>query len=42
MNLKIALSISEELSWNFHGYCLESVGCFRQDGHFYYIDPANP
>ena len=34
--------ISEELSWNFDGDCIESVDCFRQDDHFYYINPANP
>jgi len=32
----------EELSWNFDGNCNESVDCFQQDGHFYYINPANP
>jgi hypothetical protein len=30
------------LSWNFEGDCIESVDCFWQDRHFYYIDPANP
>ena len=33
---------SEELSWNFDGGCIDSVDCFWQDSHFYYIDPANP
>ena len=33
---------SEELSWNFDGDCFESVDCFRQGSHFYYINPANP
>ena len=42
MNLQIALSKSEELFWNFEGDCIESVGCFRQDSNFYYINPANP
>ena len=32
----------EELSWNFDGDCVESVDCFWQGGHFYYINPANP
>ena len=35
-------SNSEELSWNFDGDCIESVDCFQQDGHFYFINPANP
>jgi hypothetical protein len=30
------------LSWNFDGDCIESVDCFWQDSHFYYVDPANP
>jgi hypothetical protein len=34
--------LSEELSWNFDGDCIESVDCFQQDSHFYYINPANP
>jgi hypothetical protein len=25
----------------FGGDCIESVDCFLQDGHFYYINPAN-
>jgi hypothetical protein len=33
--------LSEELSWNFDGDCIESVDCFQQDSHFYYIKPAN-
>ena len=32
----------EELSWNFDRDCIETVDCFWQDSHFYYIDPANP
>ena len=32
----------EELSWKFAGYCIESVDCFWQDGHFYFINSANP
>jgi hypothetical protein len=35
-------SLSEELSWNFDGDCIEFVDCFWQDSHFYYINPANP
>jgi hypothetical protein len=34
--------LSAELSWNFDGDCIESVDCFWQDSHFYYINPANP
>jgi hypothetical protein len=34
--------LGEELSWNFDGDCIESVDCFWQDSHFYYINPANP
>ena len=34
--------LSEELSWNFDGDCIESVDCFWQDSHFYNVDPANP
>jgi hypothetical protein len=33
---------SEELSWNIDGDCIESLYCFQQDSHFYYIKPANP
>jgi hypothetical protein len=33
--------LSEELSWDFDGDCIESVDCFPQDSHFYYIFPAN-
>jgi hypothetical protein len=33
--------LSEELSWNFDGDCIESVDCFWQDSHFYYINTAN-
>jgi hypothetical protein len=42
MNLQIALSNSEELSWNFDGDCTDSIDSFWQYGHFYYINPANP
>ena len=41
MNLQIALWI-EELTWNFDGDYTESVDCFWKDGHFYYINPADP
>ena len=30
------------MGWNFDGDCIESVDCFWQDGHFYYINPDNP
>ena len=32
----------EELRWDFDGDCFECVYCFWQDGHFYYINPADP
>jgi hypothetical protein len=43
MNLQIALSNSLK-NWVgiFYGDHIESVDCFWQDIHFYYIDPANP
>ena len=34
--------LSEELSRNFDGDCIESIDCFWQDSHFDYINPANP
>jgi hypothetical protein len=34
--------LSEELSWNFDGDCIESIDCSQQDSHFYYINPTNP
>jgi hypothetical protein len=34
--------LGEELNWNFDGDCIESVDCFLQESHFYYINPANP
>jgi hypothetical protein len=37
-----SFQLCEELSWNFDGDCTESVDCFWQDAHFYYINPANP
>jgi hypothetical protein len=42
MILRIVLSNSEELSWNFDEDCIESVYFFEQNRHFYYIDSANP
>jgi hypothetical protein len=30
------------LSWNFDVDCIRFLYCFWQDGHFYYINPANP
>jgi hypothetical protein len=36
-----SFSLYEELSWNFDGGCIESVDCYWQDGHFYYINPSN-
>lgn len=38
----IALCNCEKVSWNFDADYIESVDCFRQGGHFYYIDPVNP
>jgi hypothetical protein len=40
INFQIALSNS--VSWNFDGDCIESVDCFQQDSHFDFINPANP
>jgi hypothetical protein len=37
-----SLYLSEELSWNFDGDCIESIDCFWQDSNFYYINPADP
>ena len=37
-----SFKVCKELCWNFDGDCIESVDCFWQDIHFYYIDPANP
>jgi hypothetical protein len=37
-----SFKLYEELSWNFDGDCIESLDYFRQDSHFYYINPANP
>jgi hypothetical protein len=34
--------VNGELSWNFGGDFNQFVHCFWQDGHFYYINPANP
>jgi hypothetical protein len=36
------LAIKSILSRNFDGDWIESVYCIQQDGHFYYINPANP
>jgi hypothetical protein len=41
MNLQIVIFNFMKLSWDFDGDCFESVDCFRQDRHFYYIDPTN-
>jgi hypothetical protein len=32
----------EVLSWSFDGHWVESIDCFQEDGHFYYINLANP
>jgi hypothetical protein len=34
--------LCEELTWNFDGDYTESVDGFWKDGHFYYINPADP
>jgi hypothetical protein len=34
--------LCEELNWNFDRDCIESVDGFWQDGHFYYVKPADP
>jgi hypothetical protein len=36
-----SFKLHEELNWSFDGDCTESADCFWQDGHFYYINPAN-
>jgi hypothetical protein len=41
MGLKV-YATTTGLSRNFDGDCIESVDCFQQDSHFYYINPANP
>ena len=33
--------LCEKWMCNFDGDYTESVDCFRQDGHFYYVNPAN-
>jgi hypothetical protein len=37
-----SFQLYEKLSCNFHGDCIESVDCFQKDGHFYFINLANP
>jgi hypothetical protein len=39
---KCSFYVFEELCWNFDGDCIESVDCFQQNGHFYYVNSANP
>lgn len=41
MKFKIFFSFCE-LHWDFNGDCVESVGCFWQDGYFYSINPTGP
>ncbi|XP_018644101.1 hypothetical protein Smp_191100 [Schistosoma mansoni] len=37
-----SFKVCEELCWDFNGDSIESVDCFWQDCHFYYIDPTYP
>ena len=37
-----SFKVSEEMCWDFDGDCIESVDCFWQDCHFYYVDPTYP
>ena len=37
-----SFQIYEEFIWNLDGDCIDYVDCLQQDGHFYYVDPANP
>ena len=36
-----SLYLYEEFRLNFDGDCIESIDCFWQDGHFYWINCAN-
>jgi hypothetical protein len=38
----LSLTLKNQLSANFDGDCIGSLDCFQQDGHFYYINSANP
>ena len=37
-----SFSLFDDISWNFNGDIIACVYCFCQDGHFYYINTANP
>jgi len=39
---KCSFYLYKGLSRNFDGDCIESVHCFWQNGHLFYINPANP
>jgi hypothetical protein len=41
INYKINIII-KQIKLRTDGDCIESVDCFQQDSHFYYINPANP
>jgi len=42
VKMRIALSMSVKMCWNFDGDCIESVDCFLLNGHFHYFNPTNP
>ena len=37
-----SFKVYKKLCWNFDSDCIESVDCFQQDGHFYYVNPTYP
>jgi hypothetical protein len=39
---KLLFLTLRKVELEFYGDCIESVGCFQQDGHFYNISSANP
>ena len=36
------LKVCEEFCWDFDGDSIESIDCFWQNCHFYYVDLTNP
>ena len=42
--VKLRIALSNSMNWVgiFYGDCIDSVDFFWQDGHFYYINAANP
>ena len=37
-----SLKVCEEFCWDFDGDCIESIDCFWQNCHFYFVDPTIP